>query len=56
MALFEREMTVRKADWQVNIYSNVEHAFSVPGQPRYNKKIAERSWKDMLFFLKEAFA
>lgn len=57
---FQQEMRDAKADWQMVYYANAVHAFSDPyvGSDNskgaaYNAKAAERSWEQLLLFLKE---
>lgn len=53
---FETEMTARSADWQLIVYGNTDHSFTVPGQPLYRKQSADRAWNATVSFLAEAFA
>lgn len=58
---FCREMTTAKADWQVHMYGNVQHAFTNPQaqDPHaglvYNDLAATRSWQALEQFLLEIF-
>ncbi|VDN00804.1 unnamed protein product [Thelazia callipaeda] len=52
---FESEMNARNTDWQLITYSHTDHAFTVPGQPRYRKKSADRAWNATVLFLAEKF-
>lgn len=56
---FQREMTARKADWQLVSYGNTVHAFTRPGADdptmgvAYNELTDKRSWQAMSNFLAE---
>ncbi len=56
---FENEMTKVRADWQLHIYSNTQHAFTNPHANDtnlgliYNNLTAKRSWMAMKNFLDE---
>ena len=56
---FENEMTEIRADWQVHIYSNTQHAFTNPqaNDPAsglvYNSLTDKRSWIAMKSFFEE---
>ncbi len=59
---FEQEMKDAKADWQLVIFGNTVHRFTVsdagddPSQGfAYNKEADERSWEMLQQFLKEIF-
>jgi len=60
--LFCQEMTAAKADWQVHMYGNTQHAFTNPQAHDqqlgtiYNALAAKRSWQSMTNFLQEIFA
>jgi len=55
----EEEFTKRKADWQVHVYSNTVHAFTVPTAnstgAKYNPLSDKRSWLSMKNFFEEVF-
>lgn len=59
VAAFEKEMTDAKADWQMHIYSQTQHAFMNPeaNDPNmgivYNEKSAKRAWITMKDFFAE---
>ena len=59
---FASEMTKAKADWQVHIYGNTQHAFTNPiaNDPKlgtvYNAVADKRSWRTMKNFFDEVFA
>ncbi|TAL17469.1 dienelactone hydrolase family protein [bacterium] len=57
---FLKEMADSGAEWQVNVYGKAKHSFTNPasdavGMPSlgYNKTADERSWAEMVMFLKE---
>jgi dienelactone hydrolase len=56
-----KEMTQRKADWQVHIYGLTQHSFTDPQANddemglHYNEKADHRSWKSTELFLQEIF-
>jgi dienelactone hydrolase len=57
---FLKEMTESGAEWQVNVYGKAKHSFSNPASDAvgmanlgYNKTADERSWAEMVMFLKE---
>lgn len=57
---FLKEMADSDAEWQVSVYGKAKHAFTNPdsdkvGSPAlgYNKTADERSWAEMVTFLKE---
>jgi len=50
----EEELTKRKADWQVHVYSNTVHGWTIPG-PSYNPLSDKRSWLSMKNFFQEVF-
>ena len=56
---FENEMTEIRADWQLHIYSNTQHAFTNPQANDaslglvYNSLTAKRSWVAMKSFFDE---
>ena len=58
---FAREMSDRKADWQLVAYGNTLHGFTKPSvnQPEigavYDEKADRRSWQALLNFLAEIF-
>lgn len=58
---FAKEMTRRKADWQINAYGHTGHSFTNPAVQRpdegyfYDMKASHRSWKAMTTFFKELF-
>lgn len=58
---FCQEMTQAKADWQVHMYGQVQHAFTNPDAHdatlglMYNELAAKRSWAAMTAFLEEIF-
>tara|TARA_R110000868_G_scaffold35134_2_gene126133 strand:- start:7062 stop:7778 length:717 start_codon:yes stop_codon:yes gene_type:complete len=58
---FSKEMNLHDADWQINIYSNTKHGFSVPGANDlklgvvYNNQTAKRAWGETYGFLNELF-
>jgi len=59
---FEDEMRAANANWEVNIYSGAQHAFTNPGADShhipglaYNKQADERSWQSMKNFFLEIF-
>ncbi len=62
VAAFEKEMDAAHADWQLNAYSGVEHAFTnkkadtkgVPGL-KYDAQADARSWQEMQDFFAEIF-
>lgn len=59
MAAFENEMRATKVDWQVVIFANTVHSFTVPSAhdfaegDAYNPIADRRSWQEMKAFLKE---
>ncbi|NQX87470.1 MAG: dienelactone hydrolase family protein [Halioglobus sp.] len=59
VAAFKAEMNAKKADWQLNAYSNTMHAFTRPeANDRdfgtvYNASADRRSWQAMLNFFEE---
>lgn len=56
---FAKEMTTRKADWQIHMYGHTQHAFTNPEANddalglHYNKNADRRSWMSAELFLKE---
>jgi len=51
---FEQEMTKRKADWQVHVYSNTVHGFTEPkAGEKYNPSSDKRSWLSMKNYFDE---
>jgi len=58
---FKKEMDEHEADWQINIYGNTKHGFSVPDANDqnlgviYNAQTAKRAWKECYNFLDELF-
>jgi dienelactone hydrolase len=62
VAAFQQEMRKASVDWQMVIYGNAVHAFTVPGAGHdkskgaaYNEKADKRSWEAMKSFFKEIF-
>ena len=59
--LFCEEMTQGKVDWQVQMYGQVQHAFTNPKAHDiqlgliYNELAARRAWQAMSHFLQEIF-
>jgi dienelactone hydrolase len=59
---FEKEMTLKKVDWQVHVYGNTKHAFSNPLAHDeelgtvYNRLAEKRSWMAMQNFFTEIFS
>ena len=59
---FAREMSERKADWQLVAYGHTVHGFTKPSanQPEigalYDAKADRRSWQALASFLAELFA
>lgn len=58
---FEKEMTEKKADWQVHVYGNTMHAFTNPDAKfpekgmQYNPIAKNRAWESMRLFFEEVF-
>lgn len=59
---FWKEMDDAKVDWQLNVYGNAVHRFSVPeagndpsSGTAYNAKADKRSWEAMKLFFAEIF-
>ena len=59
---FQNEMRAARVDWQMMIYGNAVHAFTIPGSGNdpstgaaYNEKADKRSWELMKSFFKEIF-
>jgi dienelactone hydrolase len=58
---FCQEMTKANADWQINMYGNVQHAFTNPDADdhpsglMYNEEAATRSWAAMSQLFQEIF-
>lgn len=58
---FQNEMTAAHVDWQMDIYSHTQHAFTNPQANDtqlgliYNKRAAQRSWLAMENFFAELF-
>ena len=58
---FAREMTERKADWQIHMYGHTKHGFTNPEAHdealglRYNPLAEKRSWLSTELFLQEIF-
>lgn len=56
---FAREMTEKKADWQIHMYGHTQHAFTNPEANddalglHYNKNADRRSWLSAELFLNE---
>jgi len=56
MALFQKEMTDAKVDWQLVAYGGAVHAFTNPNAgERYHPVAAQRSWEAMKTFFNEIF-
>ncbi len=62
VAAFQEEMRKAKKDWQMHIYGNAVHAFTVPSAGNdpskgvaYNAKADTRSWEAMKMFFNEIF-
>jgi dienelactone hydrolase len=63
-AAFEREMSAAGVDWRMSVYGGVYHSFTNPDADsynnldyaRYDRRAHERSWREMLDLLDEAFA
>ena len=62
LAAFEAEMNQIKANYQINIYSGAEHAFTNPAADShhipgiaYNEQADKRSWAAMKDFFEEIF-
>jgi dienelactone hydrolase len=60
---FEDEMNAARVDWQLDVYSDAVHAFTIPeaGSDKskgsaYNARADRRSWKAMEDFFAEIFA
>ena len=57
-----KEMTLKKADWQVHIYGLTAHSFTNPEANddsmglRYNKTADKRSWATTVAFLDEVMS
>lgn len=49
----KEEMKKAGIDVKVVLYPGVDHAFTVPGSPRYDEKADKASWKEMVPFLKQ---
>ena len=58
---FAKEMTNKKADWQLHIYGRVQHSFTNPKAHDkemglfYNELADKRSWQSLKDFLSEIF-
>ena len=58
---FKNEMNQHEADWQINIYGNTKHGFSVPGANDlklgvvYNSQATKRAWFETYNFFDELF-
>jgi len=56
---FAKEMTLKKADWQIHMYGHTQHAFTNPEANddalglHYNKKADRRSWESTELFFNE---
>lgn len=56
-----KELTDRKADWEINAYGNTGHAFTNPNAQSvengmfFNKKSDEKAWKRMVSFFQDIF-
>jgi dienelactone hydrolase len=62
IAAFQKEMTDAGVNWQMNVYSGAQHAFTNPDVDkfglkgaRYNKIADQRSWEAMRAFFKDVF-
>jgi len=58
--MFQKEMKTRSADWQLIIYGNTEHGFSLPGANTKGKEVYsynsdKRSMVALIRFLREIF-
>lgn len=51
----ELSLNISNATWEINRYSDVQHAFTNPEDSRYNKLADLRSWESMEHFLRETF-
>ena len=55
----QKELNDAHIDWQMHIFGGTMHAFMVPGTDspgsglKYNKRSAERAWKQMIAFFRE---
>lgn len=49
----KEEMKKTGIEVKVVLYPGVDHAFTVPGSPRYDEKADKASWKEMVPFLKQ---
>jgi len=49
----KEEMKKAGIDVKTVIYPGIDHAFTVPGSPRYDEKADKASWKEMVPFLKQ---
>lgn len=58
---FAKEMTLKKADWQIHMYGHTQHSFTNPEANddamglHYNKKADHRSWMSAELFFNEIF-
>lgn len=59
---FQNEMSAAKVDWQMNLYGNAVHSFTIPDAgsdnskgAAYNKEADTRSWQAMSAFFAEVF-
>ena len=58
---FAKEMTEKKADWQIHMYGHTQHSFTNPEANNdemglhYNEKADRRSWASAQLFLNEIF-
>lgn len=59
---FQKEMTDKQADWEMNIYGHTMHGFMNPNanDPNfgtvYKPQVAQRAWQSMQAFLTEIFS
>lgn len=59
---FGKEMTIAKANWEIDMYGNTMHAFTNPQANDkdfgtvYDEQANQRSWTRFVKFLKEVFA
>lgn len=51
----ENTLSVSKGNWEITRYSDIQHAFTVFSDDRYNEWADTRSWHSMSIFLSEAF-
>lgn len=61
IARCQKELTEARVDWQMNVYSNTSHAFTVPHANDksaglvYNQLTEKRTWRAMKNFFEECF-